>query len=471
MPKFIISKELKEILTKMNCEASNLLIQEGEVNVELLAKPDKILNYFDISHTTKGHISYLSKERIEQIENSDDKNFWDAKRRYHARPGSVIKKLFKLHNHYIEEFATKYTSMVNPPTHKLEVVKGEDIAKYYNRNNYYEMRGSLGGSCMCSVLSEFFDIYVKNPDQINMLVMLDENNKVMGRALIWNGNGFNLMDRIYVCNDNYYHIFVDWAKEHGYYYKEQNNWHTPRKLMLNGEKMEGDFEIKLENIKFERYPYLDTFKWLDESTKTLYNYTNKEMSKNEKMITLNDHQGRYMQSDYMGFCDISGNLYNNCDLVYLDYLNKTVYQELCVWSDVFKSQILEKHSRREVFTGDFIYNEEYDHLNDYKLISDKKKELEERKSKKYYPSGSWDDDYEWWKNPPKTRTVNAASTTTSTGGYSGALRDDDGNILTENPCTEMVAEISPRIETIGRDMNELFGWAAVQTNTSNESEV
>ena len=82
---------------------------------------------------------------------------------------------------------------------------------YYLKDNYIEVEGDLGNSCMRYIYCQsYFDIYIKNPDVCKMLVYVDEDNKVWGRALIWTIDTCDedkitsrtYMDRIYGINDS-----------------------------------------------------------------------------------------------------------------------------------------------------------------------------------------------------------------------------------------------------------------------------
>lgn len=377
MGKIIITEELKQVLTKIDNQLSFILLKD-EIDDDFLLKTDKPINYLDLSHTNKGHISYLTKDRIDKIE-QDDRDYWKIKLRYHARPGSVLKKLFSDQLHYsLEDFSIKFLSIVDKPVFRLELIKGSDISKYYNYKNYYIQNGNLGHSCMSHSPSKYFDIYVKNEDSINMLVMLNEDDKVMGRALVWNGDGFRLMDRIYVCNDIYEIYFRQWAKENGVYQKQFNNFKSPLHVITpNDESICKEFVINLNESKFDSYPYLDTFKWLDLKENKIYNY--KPSFINDDFVTITDSMGGHLHKDFFGFDDITKEIYCYSEIVYIDYMDKNIYVGHLVYSHIFNRYIYADHYKRSNEVLDNIFNEQYDHLNDYDKIEERKKEIEEKK--------------------------------------------------------------------------------------------
>lgn len=378
--KIIVSQELKEILLKINSQVSTTLLLE-EVDETLLSQPEKNFNYLDLSTSIKGHLSYLTQEKMDKIDQQDEsKDYWNAKMRYHARPGSVVKKIFNsFKNHEIEHFTTQFLSIVDPPIYTMKVVSGADIAKYYNYTNYSETRGSLGSSCMSAVDEKFFDIYVNNPDSINMLVMLNQHDKVMGRAIIWIGEDFKVLDRVYVSNDLYTKHFTGWAKENNCYYKEYNNWYTPKHMKIGDDSVFGEFEIKLNISKFDKYPYLDSFKWLNLRTNKITNFKPKTL---RNVRTLSDHMGGFFKADYFDFCGFTNNLYLSCDITWLPYIQKNAYIGDIVKSNINNVSIYSRHAKYDNVLNDYIFNDEFNSHNNMVAIEKKRQEIIEINDKK-----------------------------------------------------------------------------------------
>jgi len=375
--KIIITEELKKILNQINNPLSHLILNEN-ISDDNIVDLDKYINYIDISQSNKGHLSYLTKDRISKIENSEDKDYWKAKMRYHGRPGSVLKKLFhpNLSRHF-EDFSMKYISIADKPEYHMELVNGNDIAKYYDYKNYYNQNGNLGGSCMSRVPSDFFDFYVQNVRNINLLVMLDQHDKIMGRAIIWIGNDFKLMDRIYTCNDLYESYFEDWAKSNNVMHKEYNNYKTPMHIIdpTNNTNIIKKYVINLEQSSFNKYPYLDSFKWLNRKTNKIYNYIPENQ---EDLIVLCDSMGGHLNKDTYDFDDITNEMYCKNDIIYIEYMNKKVYIGNTFKSCVYDTYIYQKHSIYSDEIKDYIFNKEYDNHNDYEKIKNKIIEKEKR---------------------------------------------------------------------------------------------
>lgn len=359
MAKIIISEELKEVLLKINNPISNLILN-GDIDNDIINN-EKQINYLDISKSNIEHISYLNKDRKEKIDQVGG-NYWEPKLRFYSKPGSVINKmLIKSDPQEIEKFSNDYISIVNPPIFTMKIVKGDDIPHYYNYNSYKEQKGTLGNSCMKDKNSNFFELYSKNPDNINMLIMVDQNNKIYGRSILWIGEDFKLMDRIYTIYDKYYFYFYEWAKNNGYYYKTYNNYMNPLNIMIDGNDSIKKLEIKLKYFNFSQYPYLDTFKWLDTEKGIIYNYIPNEKKLSGELITLNDYTGGYFHGYYLSICDFSNVVCSYRDIVHLDYCDMDVYYKNVVFSKINNIHILIDHSIKK--DGDYIFNIEYDHLN------------------------------------------------------------------------------------------------------------
>ena len=183
---------------------------------------------------------------------------------------------------FVNDYKREYDEFFSEKT--FELVSGEEIRKYYNVNNYEEEKGELGNSCMRQPnKSKFFDIYVKNPEVCQLLILRSNKNKnlIKGRALIWKlADGTYYQDRIYTINNYEVKLFEDWANERGM--KLYNDDHF-------------DIEVQLGDHVYEYYPYMDTF--------TCYNPSKKLLSADEDLwpgkgfIKLDDTQGGYESDD------------------------------------------------------------------------------------------------------------------------------------------------------------------------------
>lgn len=169
----------------------------------------------------------------------------------------------------IEKFVNEYISYVKyskaDETSVIKEVKGEDIRKWYNKKNYQSDMGKLGNSCMShESCSPYFDIYTNNPNSVSLLILTNKNDKLVGRAILWNlDSGEHFMDRIYTLNDSDENIFVNYAISKGYLYRNTST--SNLKYFKDGKEVyPGTISVTLDDYYFDSYPYMDTLFYLDD---------------------------------------------------------------------------------------------------------------------------------------------------------------------------------------------------------------
>ena len=82
-----------------------------------------------------------------------------------------------------------------------------------------------------SYCKDFLEIYEKNPNVCCLLVLVDSNDKVVGRSILWKDFIIDeyditpkyIMDRIYYQKDYMINTFIQWAIENDTMYKSSNN--------------------------------------------------------------------------------------------------------------------------------------------------------------------------------------------------------------------------------------------------------
>jgi hypothetical protein len=229
----------------------------------------------------------------------------------------------------------------------LEIVEGDKISEYYGYETYASQRGSLGASCMkYEKCKNYFQIYSKNPQNIKMLIMRDSRDLILGRALLWNftweSKEYKMMDRIYTVKDEDLSIFFkNWATENGYLYKKNQNWTNT--LQWEGSESEIKVGIGIENIEFDFYPYLDTFKWVDFEKKIIYNYLPDYFTtENKYHRTMSIPEGYCEWSDYLALDEISRCWSYKADILNIDGVMTSTNN--CVWSDTLNKYILKRDS-------------------------------------------------------------------------------------------------------------------------------
>ena len=179
---FIISEDLKRILVEIE-----LYSPIAKRILELNTYTSTInCNYMGLASDIIGNLSFLTNDKMLKLQ---PENYWQPNLRLGAKPSKIIQKLFKDEYTDLEKqnfsIALKteiiiYNTNQND-VDKIVIVEGEDIKKYYNENSYVEHNNreyedsSLLNSCMrYNRCSAYFDIYVKNPNQIKMAVIFDE---------------------------------------------------------------------------------------------------------------------------------------------------------------------------------------------------------------------------------------------------------------------------------------------------------
>jgi len=212
---------------------------------------------------------------------------------------SEIKNQFKPSD--IEQFGNEFKAKLKKEN-KMFVVYGNDIKKWYNGDLYYRGGGSLSSSCMRSVNSSYFDIYSENDkdngaySHIGMLILLDDNDRLRGRAIVWFNSirpepGRIFMDRIYYTSESEITLFKDYARKHGWLYKHQQTYGNPVYVDPKDGNKHGlalTFRLKQKNYRY--YPYMDTMIFYTPETGRISSKPNK--NKTFKTYKLQNQHGR-----------------------------------------------------------------------------------------------------------------------------------------------------------------------------------
>lgn len=239
-----------------------------------------------------------------------DSKFWKSSRN-NIGIGKFTRKIlkstlsFNISDSDLEKFVNDYKREYDNffSEKELELVSGEEIRKYYNVYNYEQERGELGNSCMRQPnKSKFFDIYVKNPEVCQLLILRSNNdrNLIKGRALIWKlKDGTYYQDRIYTINNYEVKLFENWAKE--------------RNMKIYNDDY-FDIEVQLGDHEYEYYPYMDTFVCYSPSEKLLS--ADEDLWPGQGFIKLSDTQGGY-ESDNVVWSETIGEYIDKETAVYV----------------------------------------------------------------------------------------------------------------------------------------------------------
>jgi hypothetical protein len=178
----------------------------------------------------------------------------------------------------IEKFTNLYKSTYVPEGYKFIIVEGRKIAKYYQTENYkYKYSGTLGNSCMND--EDYFKIYSENPEVCKMIALLDSDNLLLGRSILWKLSktpveGVNwFMDRVYTAYDEDVERFYTFADANNFIIKTYNSYMRDEglKFIYKGRGYSGKATVELTRGNFRKYPYLDTMKFLNKDKDKLSN--------------------------------------------------------------------------------------------------------------------------------------------------------------------------------------------------------
>lgn len=337
-------------------------------------------NYNLDDNRTKNILDTLI-DRIEKGETSQSDvnhmfNEYDlkSKSRNDVKLGRLVNALLpgKYTSKDIEEFTNKFKAALSKRGEYFEEVTGDAINYWYNHENYLEMSGTLGNSCMARK-SGLFDIYVQNPDVCKLLILVNDD-KLIGRAIVWKLDTIKsrpeeiepnwFMDRQYTINDSLVEKFRNYAKEKGWIIKSRNTHSNFESITFNDKEFRAKMTIKVEAKNYKKYPYMDTFKRFDPESGILYNDEDED-EEYEGQYLLNDTGGRYEEIE-------SG--------LWSEWCGCRIPEDRAVWSDWADSYLwadrsiyVQRGSRRYRDSyypedcEDIVYSSWYDesiHIND-----------------------------------------------------------------------------------------------------------
>lgn len=195
-----------------------------------------------------------------------------SKNRTTIKIGRLIRKLFgtKFSDVEVEKFVNQYKSSLDSKITHFDIWEGSRISQGYKSKNYtYDGASSnpLLNSCMNDEI-HLVDFYRYVP--VKLLVMINSEEHIFGRALIWKTDRGLFMDRIYCAFDSDYYKFIDYAKSNNIIYKSENKSGPNVEYVKDGKVSWFPMIISLKfNIdeyskeeftgKVRDIPYMDTF--------------------------------------------------------------------------------------------------------------------------------------------------------------------------------------------------------------------
>jgi hypothetical protein len=350
------SNQISDIYTLIDITDKNDTISFIQVNRILRAEPETV-KYPD------SDVYFLPRK----ITNVKSNEFWNRGRTEMSIGRWVRRVIFDLHkssisDSEIEKFVNQYkSSFDDKDKNNFEIVKGDDIKKWYLSKNYESEKGQLGSSCMrYDRCQQYFDIYTKNPEVCSLLIMksTEDTDKIVGRALLWNlKDGRKYQDRIYTINDSDKILFSQWADNNGY--QKYDSSHIVK-------------EVQLGNHDYEKYPYMDTFVCYNPSHKLLTSdedfwpsqgYYKLRETNGECMtddFVYSDYADEYISRDRAVYCENIRDYINRDDAVYLDYIDQWAYpNDSIVHSDFHGEYFYDSDVRWSECMSD-VLNPDYD---------------------------------------------------------------------------------------------------------------
>ena len=207
-----------------------------------------------------------------------------------------------------EDFVNQYKSafdIMNDAFKKFDIVKGKDIAYWYDIENYESTDSTLGSSCMAEVETSYFKLYTKNEEVCSLVILYGDRGeilpdgtfkgkKIRGRALLWKTDqGDMFMDRIYYNKDSDVELFKQFAEKNGWWCKKNQNSENRFYAQKGNETKNPTYTVTLDMADFDEYPYVDTMAYLNVGKKKVSNVP-KEI---DAEYQLNDTEGGRYEID------------------------------------------------------------------------------------------------------------------------------------------------------------------------------
>ena len=293
------SSELIVKLTKM----SNMKGSVGKIATAIidtiqeedwLDDKDTKQNFFDVTDK-EDTVSFLPSNKVPKDWDQDDDPAlpYNTSGRNEIKIGRIVRALLKIadisnridssiNDKDYEDFVNVFKSLKVDNKREFKLVNGDDIHKYYQMKNYYSSHGALGGSCMADEDKSTFRVYTENAKKVQLLILIDIDGKVHGRALVWKlkespCEAKYFMDRVYTNADSDVIKFKSFAEEKGFLYKQKNNSYIEDniKFMYKGKPLMGEVKVKLDG-DFKNYPFIDTMCFLSKKLGDLSNIPTKD---------------------------------------------------------------------------------------------------------------------------------------------------------------------------------------------------
>ena len=235
----------------------------------------------------------------------------------------------------------------------FSIVQGDDIARWYNQEKYYEIENGspLAESCMrYEECGDNFHIYAKNKACKMLIYKHKTLGTIMGRALLWEAtdgtNTYNVMDRIYYCYERILPQFTKWAVDNNYIRKKRQCYDSWVFVKTDGTEIDDSsyMYIQLEKWDFGYYPYMDTFYVLD-------------MDDGRLCLENSGFEARHLRCTGGGYED-------DGEYTYLEYCDLRVHIDEACWSEYHNCYIHPDDCFHSEWEESYIFNDQSTHCED-----------------------------------------------------------------------------------------------------------
>lgn len=354
--KSLFSSNLKKLLCQMSDQKSdycvNVLLAIDAAYLTGRIDAEQLFKITMLDYEVKDGNVFISYIPVNKTPFYTKDGNWAQKNRQTGKLGKTMLLLIKNYctltklsipsSQVLEQFVNRFKSNLLFDNYVFKIVKGDDIAFYYDESNYYRTTNggyTLFNSCMrFNTCKTFFDVYTKN-QSCEMLIMFDKTlslEKIVGRAIIWSQNNKKYVDRRFYCIDYYEQAMVEFIKKSKWSYKATNTYDDLLgKVFYEYDETLNDYKLN-ENCQIittvdidpKLYPYVDTLKFYEPETKRL---TNDEFILGDYLM-LNHEDGSAENIEHLVYCLRCGKLLQESDAC---WVNGRYYCKECADSDEF----------------------------------------------------------------------------------------------------------------------------------------
>jgi hypothetical protein len=240
-----------------------------------------------------------------------------------------LKKSDKEIEIFVNRFKAAYDSL-NTPKDKIRIVKEEDIRYWYLSDRYsMKSKGTLRNSCMrYEEAQDYLNIYVKNPSVCQLVIKVDDDEKLEARALLWQTDKGPYLDRIYYTDDSDETLLETWFRErftNGLIYNE------------GIKKIEIQLENWTTNPRNELYPYMDSLPYYYATENKLFSYP-VDVKDKKNLFYIQETDGSHQPQD-MVYCEYEDESHPSDEVVYSDYHYFHLRSDNAIWSKRVNSYI------------------------------------------------------------------------------------------------------------------------------------